>query len=128
MKASGTPLIVVGAVGALTLALFIARAQPAPQSDDVRAVLEMFRSDVNSAKIGTLNQVMRLTASEADKFWPVYREYEKELAAVGDQKLKLLREFAQHHSKGTLNDENSKRMAEDWLKNVQARLGLWKKY
>jgi hypothetical protein len=106
----------------------MAQPQPSSEPDDVRAALEMFRSDLNGAKVRTLNQVMRLTGPEAEKFWPIYRQYEKDLAEVGERKLKLLREFAAHHSKGTLNDENSKKMAQDWLQNVQDRLDLWKKY
>jgi hypothetical protein len=105
-----------------------AQAPVAGESDDVRAVLEMMRSDVNGTKIRTLNQVMKLTAPEAEKFWPVYWKYEKELAEVGNRKLDLIREFAGHHVKGTLDDKNAKAMAAKWLKNVQVRLDLWKKY
>jgi hypothetical protein len=83
---------------------------------------------VNATKIATLNQVMKLTAPEAEKFWPVYRQYEKELAAFGDRKLALIREFARHHVNGTMDDQNSKVMAKQWLANVQDRLDLWKKY
>jgi hypothetical protein len=98
------------------------------ETDDVRATLELMRSDVNGTKIATLNQVMKLTAPEAEKFWPVYRQYEKELAAFGDRKLALIREFAAHHVNGTMDDQNSKVMAKKWLANVQDRLDLWKKY
>jgi hypothetical protein len=97
-------------------------------ADDARAQLEVLRSDFNTTKIYTLNQVMKLTAAEADKFWPIYRNYEKELAAVGDRKLALIREFFTHHLNGTLTDQNSKEMAVQWLQNSQDRLDLWKKY
>lgn len=97
-------------------------------ADDARAQLEVLRSDFNTYKIHTFNQVMKLTAAEAEKFWPVYRNYEKELAGVGDRKLALIREFMAHHRAGTLDDNNSKAMAEQWLANVQDRLDLWKKY
>ena len=88
----------------------------------------MLRSDFNAGKIRTLNQVMKLTVAEADKFWPIYRQYEKDLAAVGDRKLALIVEFMRHHKAGTLTDQNSKEMAAQWLQNVQDRLDLWKKY
>ena len=116
--------------GAIFLAARPAVAQPAKtnEPDDVRMYMEMLRSDLNGTKIRTLNQVMKLTGPEAEVFWPVYREYEKELAAVGDQKLALIREFMGHYRSGTLNDQNAKAMAAQWLKNTQARLDLWKKY
>jgi hypothetical protein len=97
-------------------------------ADEGRAYFEVLRSDFNAGKIRTLNEVMKLTAEEADKFWPIYRSYEKDLAAVGDRKLALIREFITHHKAGTLTDQNSKAMAAQWLQNVQDRLDLWKKY
>jgi hypothetical protein len=96
--------------------------------DDARGYFEVLRSDFNAGKIRTLNEVMKLTAAEADKFWPIYRSYEKALAAVGDRKLALIREFFAHHQAGTLTDQNSKEMAAQWLQSVQDRLDLWKKY
>jgi hypothetical protein len=105
-----------------------AQSSTANPTDDVQAQFEVLRSDFNATKIRTLNQVLKLTASEAEAFWPIYRGYEKELAAVGDQKLALIREFFSHHQNETLNNANARQMAEKWLKNVQARLDLWKKY
>jgi hypothetical protein len=117
-------------LAALTVAVPALRAQQKQldTADDTRAYLEMLRSDFNATKVRTINQVMKLTAPEAKAFWPIYREYEKELAALGDQKLALIREFFAHYKDGTLDDRNSKRLAEAWLKNTQARLDLWKNY
>ena len=96
--------------------------------DDSRAYFEVLRSDFNAGKVRALNQVMKLTVAEADKFWPIYRQYEKDLAAVGDRKLALIREFLVHHRDDTLGDQNSKELAAQWLQNAQDRLDLWKKY
>jgi hypothetical protein len=96
--------------------------------DDARAYFEVLRSDFNAGKIRALNQVMKLTVDEADKFWPVYRSYEKDLAVVGDRKLALIREFMAHQKAGNLNDQNSRALAGQWLQNSQDRLDLWKKY
>ncbi len=98
------------------------------RTDDARAYFEVLRSDFNATKIRTINQAMKLSSPEADAFWPIYRAYEKELAAVGDEKLTLIRAFFTHYQNGTLNDQNAQVMAEKWLNNVQARLDLWKKY
>jgi hypothetical protein len=106
-------------------------AQPQTESaatDEIRGYLEMLRSDVSATKIRTINEVMKLTGPEAEKFWPVYRKYEKELAAVGDRKLALIREFATLHFGGALEDKQAADLAARWLKNTQERLDLWKKY
>lgn len=102
-------------------------AKPA-ETDDVRAYFEVLRSDYNGTKIRTLNQVLKLTGPEAEAFWPIYRQYEKEMAKVGDEKLALIREFLNYRESGALNDKNAKALADKWLKNSQARLDLWKKY
>lgn len=97
-------------------------------SDDLRTVFETFRSDVNAFKVRTLNQALQMTGAEAERFWPVYRQYEKELAAVADQKVALLREFSDRCATGTLDSGAADAMVRRWLKNAQARLDLWKKY
>ncbi len=115
----------------LTLGSVTAHVQAAPANekpDNLRTVLEEFRSDVNGYKVRVLNQAMQLTGPEAEKFWPVYRQYEQGLAKVAEQKVALLREFAERCTNDTLDNRAANRMAEQWLKNLQARLDLWKKY
>lgn len=105
------------------------RAQQTPNtSDDTRAYFEVLRSQFNSNKVATYNQALKLTPAEAEKFWPIYRAYEKELGALGDQKLQLIRDFFKHYSAGDLTDANSKDLAERWLSNLEARTALWRKY
>jgi hypothetical protein len=108
-----------------------ATSNPAPapvNGDEARGYFEVLRSDSNSGKIRTLNQVMKLTPAEADKFWPVYRNYENELAAVSDRKLALFVQFMRLQKAGALTDQNSRELAVQWLQNTQDRLDLWKKY
>jgi hypothetical protein len=104
-----------------------ASAEPA-DADGIRAYFELLRSDVSATKIRTINEVMKLTGPEAEKFWPVYRKYEKELAVVAERKLALIREFAPLHFGGKLDDQQAAKLAARWLKNTQERLDLWKKY
>lgn len=95
---------------------------------DARGYFETLRADFNSGKIRALNKVMKLSVAEADKFWPIYRSYENDLAPVSDRKLGLLREFLTHRKDGTLTDETSKELSARWLQIEQDRLELWKKY
>jgi hypothetical protein len=115
----------------LPLGSLIAFAQTGSASaepDNLRAVLETLRSDVNSYKVRVINQAMQLTGPEAEKFWPIYRQYEQELGTVAGKKVALLREFADRCANGTLDSQAANKMAQQWLDNVQARLDLWKKY
>ncbi|MFN0012637.1 MAG: hypothetical protein ACKVS8_13445 [Phycisphaerales bacterium] len=130
----------LAAVAALagSLALLVASgaqpaAPPAPDSatapsDNLRSVLDMFRSDLNGTKVRTLNQVMQLTAAEAEKFWPVYKRYEVELGRVDDRRVVLIREFVAKSAGTGLTDAAAADIASKWLTVVQDRLDLWKKY
>jgi hypothetical protein len=71
---------------------------------------------------------MKLSVAEANSFWPIFRQYEKDLAEVGDRRMTLISGFLTHHKAGTLTDQNSSEMAAQWLQNNQDRLDLWKKY
>ena len=96
--------------------------------DDTRAYLEILRSDFNADKVALYNRVLQLTEPEAKKFWPIYRDYERELMKLSDQRLELIRDFFAHDEAGKLTNDASKEIANRWLKSVQARLDLWKKY
>lgn len=121
-------LAIVVAAAFCSVAAFPQTTPAADQPDDLRAVIETLRSDVNGFKIRTLNQALQMTGPEAEKFWPVYRQYEKELAGVADRKIALLREFGERCATGTLDNAAADTMARRWLKNVQDRLNLWRKY
>lgn len=99
-----------------------------PAQDNLRAVLETFRSDFNAAKIRTINETMALTAAEAAKFWPVYQKYETELSAVTDRRIDVLARFVRLSAQGGLSDANANDIAEQSLQIAQDRLDLWKKY
>ena len=96
--------------------------------ENIRNILEMMFSEINTSKIATLNSVMRLTDTEADVFWPIYREYEAELKEVGYEKVKLLREFVVLTESGESDEAEWDSLAKRLIKNRQHRLDLWAKY
>jgi hypothetical protein len=106
----------------------VGQAPATAPTDDLREALELFRSDVNAAKVVTLNDLLRLDEAEAAKFWPIYREYELDLAALGDRKVALIREFVSRTANGTLDDASSALIAEDFLDLQQDRISLWRRY
>ena len=117
-------------IGGTTLLCVRLSAQPAKPAltDDTRAYFDAMRSQFNTNKVAVIDAALKLTPEEADKFWPIYRAYEKELAGVGDRKLELIREFASDYNNNTFTDEKAKVLAEKWLRNLEDRTRLWKKY
>ena len=61
---------------------------------NLRAYVELLRSDLRSQKVAIITEVMEFTEAEDKAFWPVYREYEKELAAINDDRMALVKDFA----------------------------------
>ena len=77
------------------------RAKPiAPdetRAENLHAYIELLRSDLRSQKIAIITEVMQFTEDEDTKFWPVYREYETELAKLNDERLALIKDYAANY-------------------------------
>jgi hypothetical protein len=94
-----TRRILIG--GFLFLAFFAgapsARAQAAnadTRDRNLRAYAELLRSDLRAQKVAVITEVMEFTEAEDAAFWPVYREYETELAKINDDRMALIKDYA----------------------------------
>ena len=83
-----------------------AHAQPAqtvnPPSEgreaNLRTYVELMRSDIRTQKVAIITEMMEFTEAEDKAFWPIYREYETELAAINDERLAMIAEYAKGYS------------------------------
>ena len=104
-------------------------AAPVAQVDDnIYNYLQLLRSDFNSAKVEIVNRIMKLSAEDAKKFWPVYREYENELGKQAVNRAEFIAEFVQSHKDGTFDNARARDMARRWFKAQRARLTLLEQY
>lgn len=94
--------------------------EPATNSD-----IELLRSDIRTQKMALIADRMHFTNQEADAFWPIYRKYEVELAAINDRKISLLKEYMSRHD--TLNENQTKQLAQGVLEVDQATVDLRKR-
>jgi hypothetical protein len=85
------------------------RAQADPKSLNLTAYAELLRSDVRAEKIAILTEMMGFTEAEDAVFWPIYREYNVEMAKLGDERMALIADYAKEYS--TLTDANADRLA-----------------
>lgn len=122
---------------ALTTALFYApnmfaqqaKAQPGAsdsQETNIRAYVELLRSDVKTKKTAILVELMQLTDEQAEKFWPIYREYDFELQTLNDQKLAGIQEYAKNFQ--NMTDEKADELAKLALELENKRNELKRKY
>ena len=122
---------------ALTAALFYAPKVLAQQANNkptttesqetnIRAYVELLRSDVKTKKTAILVELMQLTDEQAEKFWPIYREYDFELQALNDQKLAGIQEYAKNFQ--NMTDEKADELAKLALELENKRNELKRKY
>lgn len=83
---------------------------------------ELLRSDIRTKKATLIAQQMKFSDQEAAVFWPVYRQYEVELAGILDKKIALLKDYLSHHE--TMTDAQAKQLAESVFQVDQQTLDL----
>lgn len=90
-----------------------AHAQRPPDTPDaslnLSAYAELLRSDIRAQKVAILTEVMGFTGAEDAAFWPLYREYDLEMAKLGDERVALIAEYAEHYEQ--LTDDVADRLA-----------------
>ena len=68
---------------------------------NLSAYAELLRSDVRTQKVAIITEVMGFTEKEDAAFWPIYREYDAEMAKLGDERLALIVEYAANYDNMT---------------------------
>lgn len=112
----------------LGISLLGAAGVAAAQDAQTQALLEKYRADFNSAKKQTIEEVMKLSDGEAQKFWPIYEEYEKKLNAFSDKRLKFANDFTIAQSATKFDPDQAKQLTQRWLKMQHERISLWESY
>jgi hypothetical protein len=89
-------------------------AAPAGQDQHVLSSqeIDMLRKDIRSQKKQVIAQNLRLTDSEATKFWPVYDKFTAELVKINDAKYAAIQEYADKF--GTLTDDQAVALTKKW--------------
>jgi hypothetical protein len=125
-RALGACLLLLG------LTASVALAQPSTPGDrdtrqaNLRAYVELLRSDIRAQKVAIITELMAFTEAEDKAFWPIYREYDAELTALNDEKLKGIRQFADSYA--TLTDDMADSLATRALDLETRRTALKQKY
>ena len=63
---------------------------------NLRAYMELLRTDVRKQKTDIMGQMMQFDTEEAAKFWPIYNEYDGELTRIGDKKVAMIKKYAEN--------------------------------
>jgi hypothetical protein len=75
--------------------------------------LDLLRKDIRSKKKQLVAANLKLTDTEAAKFWPIYDQYTAELIKINDKKFALVQDYADNW--GKMTNEQSLLFIRQWL-------------
>jgi hypothetical protein len=107
------------------------QTSPAPTPTETReanlgAYTELLRSDLRTQKVAIITEMMEFTEEEDAKFWPIYREYEADLAKINDGRMALIVDYGNAYSKMT--DDIADKLIQRALDLEAQRTALKAKY
>jgi hypothetical protein len=120
-RSTALALLVCGLTAAAT-APCEGQAVPANARDEI----ELTRAEVQSRRQEIVKELMKLSPQESEAFWPVYRDYQRDAAALGDQRVALIENYFSNADR--LTDEQAKKLLDDSFKLRKSQLDLQKKY
>ncbi len=118
--------IAAGLLAGSVTFLVATAAHPTQAQTTPERYLELLRTDVRSVKIEVLTQALELTDAQGQAFWPIYREYDTELAKLGDRRVELIKKFAASY--GSTTNEQATAIAKEYFVLQDERMKLRKKY
>jgi hypothetical protein len=107
------------------------RAQTTSPKDNTTHVISdqdmnLLRKDLRSKRKQLIAANLKLTDTEAAKFWPIYDQYVTELIRINDKKFAVIQDYADNW--GKLTDEQSLSFIRQWTDSDIAAAQLRQKY
>lgn len=118
MKSKRILVAVLAAAAWLTTATAMAQTE--------RDVIEVMRAQIATNRQALVAENMNLTETEADAFWPLYREFQTDRASLADRRVAMLTEFRDNFD--SLSEERAKEIINDAIKLEDDFLKLRKRY
>jgi hypothetical protein len=87
-------------------------------AEDIR----LLRKDVRAEKSKIMGAAMGLDADQAKKFWPIYKDYDRELAKLNDVRLGNIIAYAQNYD--TMTDNKADELVNGAIAYRKKRLDL----
>ena len=79
-------------------------ASDATADANLKEYVELLRSNIRQRKAEVMGEMMQLSAADAAKFWPIYDEYDRELATLNELRVANIQEYARTYNQMT-NDK-----------------------
>lgn len=88
--------------------------------------MEMLREKLRADKKLIVAEAMHLTEAEATAFWPVYDNYQKDLTALNNRTMKLIKDYSDSY--GSMTDPAAKGIVDSFLAIEKDRIQLMQTY
>jgi hypothetical protein len=108
--------------------VLVALAMPAAAQQKSADDMQIMREKVKADKKLLVATNMQLTEAEGKAFWPVYEDYQKDLAAINQRIGKLIENYAADYRGNTLTDENAMNLVNETVAIEKAEAGLKESY
>jgi len=108
------------------LAILLIAGVAGAEEQGLEKYIELLRQDMRAARVAIVTEFLPMTEAQAAEFWPVYREYELELAGLTDEWMMLLRDYGEHYD--DMTDSKAKELFNRVQRNKKKRLQLKEDY
>ncbi len=125
MAAFGVPLLSAASLKAEDATV---GAASVPDAGNLRAFVDMARSDIRAEKDVIIAENIDFTKDEAAEFWPVQREYNDALEKLLDERLEVVRQYLTQYNNKSLTDSDATKLVEKVFDIEEKRTSLKRKY
>ena len=88
--------------------------------------IEILKSDINTQRRALITAAMDFSEEEAQKFWPIYKEYELEYDKLMDKEIELIKSYAESYE--NMGEEVANQIAKQSFAIEKEQLSLSEKY
>jgi hypothetical protein len=114
------------AVVVLSLVVFPNVSAAQSNEPSIDSQIESLRADFRADKVAIITEAMQFNDQDAKAFWPVYRKYEADVTKVNDQRVALIKSYADKFT--TMTDADAKAMIDQGLDFESRCTDVKKKY
>jgi hypothetical protein len=102
------------------------QVEASPEDFGMQSYEEVLRADLRAKHAEVIGKAMRLSGKEAEAFWSIFGDYQKDLKKLNDEKLNILKDYYRHYE--NLTAEKAYELAERVLDYEAGRVKLKRYY
>lgn len=123
MRFTTVALVVTALLGAMPVLAQDKAAREKPADN-----MQILRNKIKADKKLVVAANMELTESEAKGFWAIYESYQKEIEALNQRIVKLIKSYAADYNAKTLSDDKAKMLINEAIAIDEDEAKLRKSY